>query len=49
MYMNEINTHTDDRNVIMVRIQKVKECIPVFKLSPCCSNDELSSGYFPGV
>jgi hypothetical protein len=20
-----------------------------FKLSPCCSNDELSSGYFPGV
>jgi len=22
---------------------------PVFKLSPCCSNDKLSSGYFPGV
>ena len=21
----------------------------VFKLSPCCSNDKLSSGYFPGV
>jgi hypothetical protein len=20
-----------------------------FKLSPCCINDELSSGYFPGV
>jgi hypothetical protein len=21
----------------------------VFKLSPCCSNDKSSSGYFPGV
>jgi hypothetical protein len=21
----------------------------VFKLSPCCCNDRLSSGYFPGV
>jgi hypothetical protein len=26
------------------------QCILLdFKLSPCCSNDELSSGYFPGV
>jgi hypothetical protein len=23
--------------------------ILVFKLSPCCSNDKLSSGFFPGV
>jgi len=27
----------------------VSNIILVFKLSPCCSNDKLSSGYFPGV
>ena len=25
------------------------QLVLVFKLSPCCSNDKLSSGYFPGV
>jgi hypothetical protein len=29
--------------------KKKKKRILVFKLSPCCSNDKLSSGYFPGV
>jgi len=27
----------------------VKNTFLVFKLSPCCSNEKLSSGYFPGV
>jgi hypothetical protein len=32
--------HEDVRNML--------SCL-VFKLSPCCNNDKLSSGYFPGV
>jgi len=30
-------------------IPKEGKGILAFKLSPCCSNDELSSGYFPRV
>jgi hypothetical protein len=32
--------------IIKIKIWKI---FLVFKLSPCCSNDKLSSGYFPGV
>jgi hypothetical protein len=31
-------------------VEKQNKClIVVFKLSPCCRYDVLSSGYFPGV
>ena len=38
--------------VLMLQLKCVysvdnNKSILVFKLSPCCSNDELSSGYFP--
>jgi SNF family Na+-dependent transporter len=45
-------THTHTLSIIItvvITFLCCKQDTTVFKLSPCCSNDKLSSGYFPGV